>query len=102
MALCSLFVNCEGVGSFGTQIVADAPRNAVRDYLLQNGLYEFLAVRGKQLPKKLDKAISANEKFSEKDIFVFTPMDGLVNMDLCQLGRDGKYITIIVAETVPQ
>jgi hypothetical protein len=89
MALYSLFVACEGVGHFSTQARADTPPNAIRAFLRGSALREFLA-----------KAQGWPGDFSEKDIFVFIPMDGLTNMYLCQLGRAGKYISITLARTV--
>jgi len=89
MALYSMFVSCTGVGDFSTQIRADTPRDALREFLRGTSLREFLA-KQKDWPKK----------FSEKDIVLFIPMDGLINMYLCQFGRDGKYVSVKLALTV--
>ncbi len=101
MALYSLFIECRGVGSFGTQARANTPRDAVCKFLKTAALYEFLAVEGKRLQKKLSQAETYG-KFSDEDILLCIPMDGLVNMHLCQLGRNGEYVTIITALTMPR
>jgi hypothetical protein len=99
MALFSLFVKCESVGTFGTQIDAVTPRASVSEFLKGDAIYEFLAGRGKRLPKKLKEVPDPGERFSDKDIVLFVPMDGLVNMHLCQLGRGNQHITIITVLT---
>jgi hypothetical protein len=38
---------------------------------------------------------------SSADIVSFIAMDGLTNMWLGQAGRRGKYVTVVLAETIP-
>lgn len=101
MPLFSLFVKCEGVGTFETQINAITPRVAVSEFLKDNAIYEFLAAGGNRLPKKLEEVSDLGERYSDKDIVLFIPMDGLVNMHVCQLGRRDQHITIITVLTQP-
>ena len=35
-----------------------------------------------------------------RDIVALMPMEGLVNMYLCQLGREGEYVSVVMARTV--
>ena len=83
MALYSMFMELQGVDSFSTQVTANTPKNAVRKFL------RWFVVKKKQWPKR----------FSEKDILLLIPMTGLVNMHLCQLGRNGEYITLTIVLT---
>ena len=89
MALFSLFIEFEGCGSFSTQMRGDNAQVAVRMLLESNAIQEWL----KDLP-------NWPQRFIEKDIFLFIPMTNLTNMYLCQLGRDGKYVSIVIARTV--
>ena len=90
MALWSLFIEVD-TKSYSTQLQAATPREAVASYLSGESLSEFL--RSEHLgewPSRL----------SATDIVLFVPMEGLTNMYLCQLGRDGKYVSIILVCTV--
>jgi len=89
MPLYSLFVNCEGVGHFSTQASADTPKGAVGRFLEMPALRQFLG-RADGWPLDLSSA----------DIVLFIPMEDLVNMHLCQLGRQGKYVQITIVRTV--
>lgn len=89
MALYSMFVECEGLDSFSTQMVADTPPSAVRRFLGTTILQKYLEQK-EGWPTDL----------SSDDIFMFMPMEGLTNMYLCQLGRSGKYVSIVLARTV--
>ena len=90
MALWSLFVTV-GDEKYSTQVVADSPRGAIRRFLHTGGLKETLSRLG---------STGWPAKFSVKDVVLFIPMDGLVNMYLCQLGREGKYVSVVMARTV--
>lgn len=90
MALWSLFVTV-GDENFSTQVVADSPRGAIRCLLQTGGLKETLSRLG---------ATGWPAKFSVKDIFVLIAIEDLVNMYLCQLGREGKYVSVVMARTV--
>ncbi len=35
-----------------------------------------------------------------RDVILLIPMDGLSNMYLCQIGRDGKYVSVVMVRTV--
>lgn len=89
MALFSLFIEFEGQGSFSTQMRTNDAQAAVRMLLEGNAIQEWL----KDVP-------TWPQRFTEKDIFLFIPMTDLTNMYLCQLGRGGKYVSIIIARTV--
>ncbi|MGH8453632.1 MAG: hypothetical protein ACRESW_03690 [Nevskiales bacterium] len=84
MALWSLFVEVGGK-RFSSQVRAASPKAAVSSFLRRGTLAHFS-----------ESAAS----FTAKDIVLFTPMEGLVNMHLCQLGRSGKYVSITLARTV--
>jgi hypothetical protein len=90
MALYSMFVDCDGLGSFSTQLSSPTPQSAVRKLLKGTAIYEFCA-KQKDWPKN----------FSDKDISLFIPMNCLVNMHLCQISRKGKYVSVTLVKTVP-
>jgi hypothetical protein len=90
MALWSLFV--EGGGqSFSTQVTAENPKNAISSFLQSGGLRQWLKSRSGEGYPPL---------FSPSDIVLFAPMDGLINMHLCQMARDGKHLSVVMARTV--
>ena|SRR5437660_8680271 len=91
MALWSLFVQVGSKG-YSTQVSAPTARKAIDVFLEKKSLPDYL------------KSLSADgwpSSFSKQDVILFTSMDCLINMYLCQLGRRGKYITITMARTVP-
>jgi hypothetical protein len=92
MALWSLFVD---IGSKGyvTQVRAGSTSAAVRQFLRGNSLAKFLS--GSEFE-------GCPRSFSNKHVFLFIPMDGLVNMYFCQFGRKGKYIPLTLTRTVSQ
>jgi hypothetical protein len=90
MALWSLFVEV-GRTRYSTQVTADDPKAAIRSFLASGGLKGTLkGLAGEGWPRS----------FAMKDVFAFLPMDGLINMYLCQLGRKGKYVSVVLARTV--
>lgn len=90
MALWSLFVTV-GKENYSTQVVADSPREVIRRFLRTVSLKETL----RQL-----RSSGWPVQFSLSDVILLVPMDGLVNMYLCQIGREGKYVSVIMARTV--
>ena len=89
MALWSLMINLHGAGSFGTQLKAPTPNRALRQFVEGNSLPKFLRTAGPGWPTA----------FSLDDVVVFIPMDGLQDMHLCQIGKDGKYANIMLVKT---
>ena len=89
MALYSLVVSCHGLGFFNTQVTAGNAMSAAREFLRTPELKRFMAGR-RGWPKS----------FGKRDIYSFIPMAGKRNLYVCDLGRDGKYISITVARTV--
>ena len=89
MALWSLFVEV-GTKRYSTQTHAASAKAAVGQFL-KSSLPQFL---------KMPEFHNWPESFSTKDIVLFTAMDGLTNMYLCQIGREGKYISVTLARTV--
>jgi hypothetical protein len=90
VALWSMFVEV-GESRYSTQITAPDPSAAIAALLESGGLIQTLAGLSKD---------GWPERFAADDIVLFIPMDGLVNMHLCQIGREGKYITVTFARTV--
>jgi hypothetical protein len=84
MALWSLFVDVEGY-RFSSQARGDTPREAVSEFFTSGSV-----------ERHSKNALS----FGIGDIVLLVPMTPLVNMHLCQAGRDGKYVSIIMALTV--
>src|SRR5471032_1975339 len=89
MASYSLVVSCHGLGFFNTQVAADDAMSAVCEFLRTPDLKRFMTGR-KGWPRS----------FGERDIYSFIPMAGRRNVYVCDLGRDGKYISITVSRTV--
>ena len=89
MAQYSLHVELEGVSSFSTQMQAKNVPSVVR-----------LVLEGKAIADVLEALPTWPQCFTERDIFLLIPMTGLINMYLCQLGRDGKYVSITISRTV--
>ena len=90
MALWSLMINLDGGGSFGTQVSAPTPNRALRFFLEGSSLSRFLQTAGPGWPAT----------FRVDDVVAFLPMTGLKEMHLCQLGRDGKYASVMLVKTV--
>jgi hypothetical protein len=84
MALWSLFVELEGA-CYSSQMRGDTPAEAISSFLGGGSIEGFT-----------DNKFS----FTPEDIVLFIPMDGLVNMHLCQVGRRGEYASITMALTV--
>jgi hypothetical protein len=89
MALFSLFISCEGAGSFSTQCRAENPHRAIRNFLGTSQLNHFLSVHP-EWPRD----------FALRDVYAFIPLDGLVNLYFCGLGKKGKYVQIHIVQTV--
>jgi len=90
MALWSLFIEVDSK-HYSTQVNAASPKAAISTFLRGKSLRSFMS--GSEFdgwPKS----------FTSKDIVLFVPMEGLVNMHLCQLGRKGRYLSITLARTV--
>ncbi len=88
MPLFSLFVHCDTVGRYSTQCDASSPYEAIRGFLRKGSLKQFLAPHA-EWPKE----------FTMRDIYAFTPLDGLANLYFCGLGRRGKYVQIHLVQT---
>ena len=89
MALFSLHINCDGIGSYITQCHGENPYDAIRSYLKTTSLNEFLSSH-EEWPRD----------FKLRDIYLFTPLEGLSNIYLCGLGQNGKYVQIEIVQTV--
>jgi hypothetical protein len=89
MALFSLFISCEGVGSFSTQCRAENPYDAIRSFIGTSQLNQFLSAHP-DWPKD----------FKSRDIYAFIPLDGLANLYFCGLGQKGKYVQVHLVQTV--
>ena len=89
VALWSLFVEV-GDLRYSTQVTADEPRSAVDELLRSHGFRDKLAGMSKD---------GWPSSFTSDDVVLLMPMDGLVNMHLCQLGREGKYVSVVMART---
>ena len=92
MALWSLTVEI-GEERFNAQLTASEPHGAIGELLASRGFRELAA-------KALAGARSA--EFTIDDILYLIPMEGLVNMHLCQLRREGKYASVVMAPTEAQ
>jgi hypothetical protein len=89
MALYSLVVSCHGIGSFAAQAADSDALAAALEFLRGGELAQFIADR---------KGWPAN--FSERDIYSFIPVPGATNVYQCELGRDGRYVSIAISRTV--
>ena len=89
MALFSLGITCNGLGSFNTQCHADSPYSAVPAFLRKPSLDHYLAAHA-DWPRG----------YQMRDIFAFIPLDGLTNIYWCGLGQRGKYVDIFLSQTV--
>ncbi len=89
MALFSLHVHCDGIGSYSTQCQGDNPYDAIRVFLKKTSLNEFLAPHP-EWPRD----------FKLRDIYLFIPLDWLTNIYFCDLGQKGKYVQIDIVQTV--
>lgn len=89
MALYSAFVQA-GSEHFSTQVRSETARDAFNAFF--DTIYNKTAsgLTGAGAPKSL----------SASDILYVTRMDGLTNMWICQAGRNGKYVTVVLARTV--
>ena len=90
MALWSLFVSVDG-NLYSTQHAAPSPRKAIHRLLHDDGLAQFI---------KSSKDEAWPTQFSPRDIVLLAPMNPLVNMYVCQFGRAGKYVSVVLARTV--
>jgi hypothetical protein len=88
MALFTLSVQCEGIGEYWTQVVAESHREALDHLLLGPTLAQFL-LKHPEWPTPL----------LPQDVLLFTHMKPLKSIFLAQLGRDWKYVTVHVVET---
>ncbi len=92
MGLWSLFVEVASK-HFLTQVQAPSPEAAVGEFLRGAALRDWLkGVEYADWPRS----------FTAEDVFLLIPMEGLVNMYLCQLGREGCYVSITLALTVAE
>jgi hypothetical protein len=89
--LISCFITVQGEAVY-TQVQAETIREAIRTLLAQGTIADFFGSRLPELRLRLN--------FSETDIVLFTTMEGLTNLWLCQVGRDGVYASIVLAPTV--
>ena len=90
MALWSLFVEV-GSERYCSQVQAASAKAAMVKFLKGASLSQVLGgSKFKAWPKS----------FSMKDVVLFIAMDGLINMYLCQLGREGNYVSVTLARTV--
>ncbi|HLK71379.1 MAG TPA: hypothetical protein VKT19_05450 [Steroidobacteraceae bacterium] len=92
MALWSLFVEVGSKLRYSTQIPAPTPRAAIRRLLSPRGLISHDLAR-------LSKS-GWPKAFSMRDVLSLVPMEGLINMYVCQIERNGKHISVILARTV--
>jgi len=90
MALWSLFVEVGGE-RYSTQVAAPTPRAAIKRFLTTPGLKQVLARLSKD---------GWPASFSMRDNLTLIRMDGLINMHLCQLVREGKYVSVVMVRTV--
>lgn len=89
MALFSLFIKCDGIGSYATQHQAESPYDAIRQLLCTNSLNQFLTPHT-EWP----------QDFTLQDIYIFIPLGNLTNLYFCGLGQQGKYVQIHIVQTV--
>jgi hypothetical protein len=89
MALYSAFIEA-GSASYSTQIISETARSAFELFLDQMYNEHVADLSGEDIPNQI----------SSSDIFCFIRMDGLTNMWLGQAGRDGKYVSAVLARTV--
>lgn len=89
MSLFSLFIRCDGIGSYSTQCHAESPYDAIRELLSTNSLNQFLSSHT-EWP----------QDFSLQDVYMFTPLKDLTNLYFCGLGQKGKYVQIDIVQTV--
>ena len=79
-----------GPERYSTQFTAEDPPGAVAELLSSGGFRELAA--------KLSN-VGDPVEFSIEHVLYIVPMEGLTNMHLCQLGRDGKYASVVMART---
>jgi hypothetical protein len=91
MALYSAFVQ-SGSENYSTQINAGSAQEAFNAFcdVVYNSTASALT------------SPDAPTSLSASDIIYVTKMNGLTNMWLCQAGRDGKYVSVVMARTVTQ
>jgi hypothetical protein len=90
MALWTMFVEV-GEFRYSTQVTAADARGAIRKLLGTGGVKKAIA---NLYPDNWPNS------YSMRDVVALLPMEGLVNMYLCQLGREGKYVSVVMARTV--
>ncbi|HKE40989.1 MAG TPA: hypothetical protein VKG21_14205 [Casimicrobiaceae bacterium] len=88
-ALFSLSINCVGLESWTTQCSRPSPEAAIRAFLKQGALNQFVAGHD-GWPKEC----------AFRDIYAFLPLDSLTNVYFCGLGHGGKYVQITMFHTV--
>ena len=88
MALFSFFVKCGQETSFVIQIEAEAPYEAVKNFLR-------LPVMNSYLEKLEDWPTD----YSIQDVYIFIPLGSLKNAYYCGLGAHGKYVEINIFQT---
>lgn len=89
MALWSLVIGVAGK-SYSTQVEAESPSDAISMFLAGQSLVSFLRSEGlADWPTDLGPT----------DITLMVPMQGLVNMFACDVGRNGKYVSITLVRT---
>ncbi len=89
MALWSLVIDAGG-RRYSTQVEAAEPRDAVAVFLAGESLASFLRSEG---------LIDWPTDFGPRDVTLMMPMKGLFNMFICDLGRGGNYVSIILVRT---
>lgn len=82
-----------GAERYSTQFTAVDPPGAIAELLSSGGFRELAAKSSHR---------DAPVEFSVGDILYIVPMEGLINMHLCQLGRNGKYASVVMARTEAQ
>jgi hypothetical protein len=90
VALWSMFVEV-GAERYSTQFTASDPRGAITELLASSGFLEMAS--------KIRNGAGRPLQFTAADILYIVPMEGLTNMHLCQLGREGKYASVVMART---
>lgn len=89
MALFSLIISCDGIGSYISQCQADSAYDAIRNYLRTPSLNSFLSPHS-DWPRD----------YKLRDMYLLIPLNPLKNIYSCGLGQQGKYVQIQVVQTV--
>ncbi len=88
--LVTAFIAFQG-NTTSTQIQVQSLSEAIPSLLKRGTLNEF--------SRAALKPNAEPPQFSEADIVLFIPMEGLTNMWLCQIGRAGIYASIVLTVT---